>query len=98
MGADTNPVKCPGKNCTANTLDLMLDDMDRAVLDYERAWANQSGPKDRSIEMDLGLTAEAYYSRLRTLILDGPATTYDPLTVLRLRRIIEPLSPAKAVG
>jgi hypothetical protein len=48
--------------------------------------------------MDLGLTAEAYYTRLRTLILDGPATTYDPLTVLRLRRIIDPLSPAEVVG
>ena len=83
---------------TGNTLDQMLDDMDRAVLDYERAWANQSGPKDRSIEMDLGLTAEAYYSRLRMLIFDRRAATYDPLTVLRLRRIIDPLSPAEAVG
>lgn len=91
-------MKCTGKNLTGNTLDSMLDHMDRAVLDYERSWANQSGPKDRSIEMDLGLTAEAYYSRLRTLILDSRATTYDPLTVLRLRRIIDPLSPAEAVG
>lgn len=76
----------------------MLDDMDMAVLDYERGWANQSGPKDRSIEMDLGLTAEAYYSRLRGLISDSRATTYDPLTVLRLRRIIELPSPAEAAG
>ncbi len=94
----TNMAKCTGKNLTGNTLDPMLDHMDRAVLDYERAWANQSGPKDRSIEMDLGLTSEAYYSRLRTLIFDSRATTYDPLTVLRLRRIIDPLSPAEAVG
>jgi ABC-type lipopolysaccharide export system ATPase subunit len=98
MADPTNRSKCTGKNLTGNTLDSMLDDMDRAVLDYERAWANQSGPKDRSIEMDLGLTAEAYYSRLRTLILDRRAATYDPLTVLRLRRIIDPLSPAEAVG
>lgn len=76
----------------------MLDDMDRAVLDYERGWANQAGPKDRSIEMDLGLTAEAYYSRLRGLIFDSRAMTYDPLTVLRLRRIIDPLRTAEAVG
>ncbi len=76
----------------------MLDDMDRAVLDYERAWANQTGPKDRSIEMDLGLTAEAYYSRLRRLITDSRATTYDPMTVGRLRRIVEPTRPAEAVG
>ncbi|CAN5768863.1 hypothetical protein BH23ACT4_BH23ACT4_06360 [soil metagenome] len=76
----------------------MFDDMDRAVLDYERAWANQTGPKDRSIEMDLGLTAEAYYSRLRGLITDSRATTYDPMTVRRLRRIIETPGPAEAVG
>lgn len=83
---------------TVNTLDSMLDDMDRVVLDYERGWSNQSGPKDRSIEMDLGLTAEAYYARLRRLTSDSRATTYDPLTVLRLRRIIDPPDPAEAVG
>ncbi len=83
---------------TGNTLELMLDDMDMAVLDYERGWANQSGPKDRSIEMDLGLTAEAYYSRLRRLTSDSRATTYDPLTVLRLRRMIDPPYPVEAVG
>lgn len=76
----------------------MLDDMDRAVLDYERGWANQTGPKDRSIEMDLGLTAEAYYSRLRRLITDNRATTYDPMTVRRLRRVIDPSGRAEAVG
>lgn len=76
----------------------MLDDMDKAVLDYERGWANQSGPKDRSIEMDLGLTAESYYSRLIRLISDTRAATYDPLTVLRLRQIIDPPGPAEAVG
>jgi hypothetical protein len=94
----TNRAKCTSKNQTVNTLDLMLDDMDRAVLDYERGWANQAGPKDRSIEMDLGLTAEAYYSRLMRLISDSRATTYDPLTVLRLRRMIDPHDPAEAVG
>ncbi|HEY5890225.1 MAG TPA: DUF3263 domain-containing protein [Acidimicrobiia bacterium] len=76
----------------------MFDEMDRTVLDYERAWANQTGPKDLSIEMDLGLTAEAYYTRLRNLITDSRVTTYDPMTVLRLRRIIETPDPAEAVG
>jgi hypothetical protein len=98
VGADTNPVKCPGKNNAANTLDLMLDDMDKALLDFERGWANQSGPKDWIIEWDLGLTAEEYYSRLLDLISDIGARTYDPLTVLRLERIIEPLGTAEAVG
>jgi hypothetical protein len=76
----------------------MLDDMDRALLDFERGWANRSGPKDCTIEWDLGLTAEMYYSRLRELISDIGARTYDPLTVLRLERIIEPPGTAEAVG
>jgi len=91
-------VKCPGKNGAANTLASMLDDMDRALLDFERGWANRSGPKDWIIEWDLGLTAEAYYTRLRELIFDIAARTYDPLTVLRLERIIESQGTAEAVG
>ncbi|MEX1037706.1 MAG: DUF3263 domain-containing protein [Acidimicrobiia bacterium] len=94
----TNRAKCSGKNLTANTLDSMLDDMDRTLLNFERGWANQSGPKDRMIEFVLGLTAEAYYARLRELIFDIRARTYDPLTVLRLERLIETPGQVEAVG
>lgn len=67
----------------------MLSDEDRAILDFERVWAHQGGPKDRVIEMTLGLPAQAYYERLRRLVIGGSATSYDPLTVKRVLRLID---------
>ena len=72
--------------------------MDKSILDFERAWTGQTGPKDRIIEFTLGLSSENYYSRLRELVIDGEARTYDPLTVRRVAKIIEPGAGVEAVG
>lgn len=88
----------PSNNGFPNTLTAMLDAMDTSVLDFEREWASRVGPKDRNIEYVLGLTSEAYYRRLRRLVFDERARAYDPLTMQRLARLIEPATRMEAVG
>lgn len=68
----------------------MLSPEEIAVLEFERAWWAQPGPKDQAIEHALGLTASDYYDRLRTLASRSEAVRHDPLTVKRVIRLIEP--------
>ncbi len=66
----------------------VLTKLDKAILDFERVWWVEGGPKDLAIEFDLGLTAAAYYQRLRRLATEPAALAYDPLTVKRVLRIL----------
>lgn len=65
----------------------MLDQFARAVLDFERGWWQLPGPKDELIGSALGCSSSYYYSVLVALLDDPAALRYDPLTVLRLRRL-----------
>jgi hypothetical protein len=67
----------------------MLNEEERAILDFERGFWREPGPKDEAIEMTLGLTAAEYYERLRALALRAAALAYDPLTTKRVMAIIE---------
>lgn len=67
----------------------MLGSEDRAILDFEQSWWQQPGGKDRAIEFSLGLTAFAYYERLRALVTEPASLSYDPLTVKRVLALIE---------
>ena len=67
----------------------MLNSDDRAILDFERGWWLEAGPKDQAIEWSLGLSSFIYYEKLRRIVFDGAATHYDPLTVKRVRSLIE---------
>ncbi len=67
----------------------MLSSDDRAILDFERGWWLEPGPKDQAIEWSLGLSSFAYYESLRRIVLDCAASAYDPLTVKRVRSLIE---------
>jgi hypothetical protein len=71
------------------TLPPMLNEEDRAILDFERGFWREPGPKDEAIEMNLGLTANEYYKRLRALVFRPAALAYDPLTTKRVLAIIE---------
>ena len=62
---------------------------DMAILDLERCWWNHPGPKDQTIEFSLGLSADEYYRRLLELVDSPLALAYDPLTVKRVRSLIE---------
>ena len=66
----------------------MLTTEERAVLEFERAWWQEPGPKDQAIEFALGLTAAAYYEVLADLVADQRAFAFDPLTILRVRRLM----------
>jgi len=67
----------------------MLTPEERAILDFERAWLIEPGPKDQAIEFALGLTASAYYEQLLKLVNNRDAFEYDPLTVKRVRGLVE---------
>jgi hypothetical protein len=68
---------------------MMLSDEDRAILDFERTFWCEPGPKDEAIEMRLGLEADVYYERLRSLVISAAALAYDPLTTKRVLTLIE---------
>lgn len=82
-------MKCLLVEGVANTLAAMLGSEDRAILDFEQAWWVLPGPKDMWIEFTLGLPASAYYERLRSLVSDPAAMEYDPLTVKRIRSLLD---------
>lgn len=67
----------------------MLNEEERAILDFERVAWREPGPKDEAIEMRLGLTAADYYERLRSLVSGPSALVYDPLTTKRVLALIE---------
>lgn len=67
----------------------MLSDEDRSILEFESGWWLEPGPKDQAIEHVLGLTAAAYYQRLITIVGLPGASLCHPLTVARVRAVIE---------
>ena len=64
-----------------------LSARDRALLDFERSWWQQPGPKGSRIRAELGYSPTRYYERLAALLDDPAAFAHDPLTVMRLRRL-----------
>jgi hypothetical protein len=76
----------------------MLSALDRSILDFERAWTTMIGPKDKEIELTLGLTSENYYERLSRMLFEGRADCYDPLTVRRLQLMVEGDPSLTSVG
>ena len=67
----------------------MLTSKERRVLDFERFWWKLPGPKDRDISKVLGLSSADYYRVLREVLNKPAALAYDPLTVKRLRKVLE---------
>lgn len=65
---------------------MALSDRERAILDYERSWWQEAGPKERAIRQRLGLSPTRYYRVLAELVESDDALEYDPLVVRRLRR------------
>lgn len=65
---------------------MALSDRDRAILDFERSWWTEAGPKDTAIRDRFELSGTRYYQLLTELIDDQDALEYDPLLVRRLRR------------
>lgn len=64
-----------------------FDPRDRAILDFERTWWREPGPKARLIRERLGISAARYHQLLNRIIDRPEAVTYDPMLVRRLRRM-----------
>lgn len=67
--------------------DMELTDRDRSILDFERSWWTESGPKEAAIRERFELSAARYYQILNELLESDEAYEYDPLVVRRLRRL-----------
>ncbi len=66
---------------------MPLTDRDRAILDFERTWWSEPGPKAAAIQARIGLSPARYYRLLAALIGSADAEAYDPLVVRRLRKL-----------
>ena len=83
----------------AASLDPMaLTDRDRAILDFERSWWTESGPKDTAIRERFELSGTRYYQLLTELLDEPDALEYDPLLIRRLRRVRERRRRARVEG
>ena len=66
---------------------MPLNDRERAILDFERTWWSEPGPKGAAIQARFGLSPGRYYQLLGDLIGSPDAEAYDPLVVRRLRKL-----------
>lgn len=68
---------------------MALSDKERAILDFERSWWLEPGPKEAAIHEQLHLSSTSYYRALGELVDSDDALSYDPLVVRRVRRLRE---------
>jgi hypothetical protein len=66
---------------------MALSERDRAILDFERVWWTEPGPKELAIRSRFDLSPTRYYQVLGELLESTEAASYDPLVVRRLRRL-----------
>ena len=77
---------------------MALSDRDRAILDFERSWWLEPGPKEVAIKTRFDLSPTRYYQVLNDLLESADAIAYDPLVVRRLRRLRERRRRARFEG
>ena len=58
---------------------MALTERDKAILDFERTWWTEAGPKDTAIRERFELSGTRYYQLLTELVDDADALEYDPL-------------------
>ena len=66
---------------------MALSDRERGIIDFERSWWAEPGPKELAIRERFQLSATRYYQLLNELLESPDAMKYDPLVVRRLRRL-----------
>lgn len=64
-----------------------MTDLERAIVDFERSWWTEPGPKEVAIAEKFDLSPTRYYQMLNRLIDQPEAADYDPLVVRRLVRL-----------
>lgn len=63
-----------------------LSDRDAGILELERSWRSQTGPKEQAIRERFGISATRYYRLLGELLANPLAEAHDPILVKRLKR------------
>ncbi len=66
---------------------MALSERERAILDFERTWWTEPGPKEIAIRERFDVSPARYYQVLTDLLESPEAMAYDPLVVRRLRRV-----------
>jgi len=89
---------CNGVPGAAQFPPMELTDRDRAILDFERSWWTESGPKEAAIRERFELSGARYYQILNELLESDEAYAYDPLVVRRLRRLRDRRRRARSEG
>lgn len=74
------------RGAAATMVGMALTEQDRRILDFERAWWQDPGPKATRIRDELSMSPSSYYRALDALIDTAAADLDDPLLVRRLRR------------
>jgi len=87
-----------GARPAASLVRMALTDRDKAILDFERSWWTEAGPKDTAIRERFELSGTRYYQLLTDLLDDPAALEFDPLLVRRLRRVRERRRRARVEG
>lgn len=64
-----------------------MNDLSRAVLDFEGLWWSRPGAKEQAIRDQFGVSVARHTQRVNRLLDDPSAMAYSPLTVKRLRRL-----------
>ena len=77
---------------------MALSERDQAILDFERTWWMEPGPKESAIRARLDLSPTRYYQLLGDLVGSAEALAYDPLVVRRLLRLRERRRRARVEG
>jgi hypothetical protein len=72
---------------TGRLPEMALSEREQAILDFERSWWTEPGPKELAIRQRFDLSATRYYQVLNALLDSQEAVDYDPLVVRRLRRL-----------
>ena len=67
--------------------DGALNDLERAIIDFERTWWQEPGRKDVAVRQRLDLSPTRYYELLNHLLEKPDAMEYDPMVVRRLQRL-----------
>ncbi len=63
---------------------MELTERDRAILEFERSWWSEGGPKEALIVERFELSASRYYQILGELLDSDAATPHHPLVLLRV--------------
>jgi len=66
---------------------MALTELERSIIDFERSWWAEPGPKETAIADKFDVSTTQYYQLLNELIDNPDAADYDPLVVRRLQRL-----------